>query len=202
MSVDTERAAHTRMEEQSRTSHKYLLLQVWCGLLTVSMVTMGAFLTTLKPKSAEDGMYGVKPVSISPADDAIQEHLKAPGRSLSFIEVTPSLDGPFWEENLKSDFSTLSLLNNSIYSTRKSHYFVYAQVTFRKDDNSPNKSVILIRNASPWKKLRVLAEARPSAGGLVWMGRIIVLAVNDSISLKITGHNEKENTFWGAYQLQ
>lgn len=42
-----------RMEGQSRSSHKYLLLQVWCGLLTVAMVVMAAFLTSIKPKSTE-----------------------------------------------------------------------------------------------------------------------------------------------------
>lgn len=42
-----------RMEGQSRCSHKYLLLQVWCGLLTVAMVVMAAFLTSIKPKSPQ-----------------------------------------------------------------------------------------------------------------------------------------------------
>lgn len=42
-----------RMECQSRSSHKYLLLQVWCGLLTVAMVVMAALLTSIKPKSTE-----------------------------------------------------------------------------------------------------------------------------------------------------
>lgn len=42
-----------RMEGQSRSSHKHLLLQVWCGLLTVAMVVMAAFLTSIKPKSTE-----------------------------------------------------------------------------------------------------------------------------------------------------
>ncbi|TKS82488.1 hypothetical protein D9C73_016597 [Collichthys lucidus] len=52
--LDTEIAAHTGMEGQSRCSHKYLLLQVWCGLLTVAMVVMAAFLTSIKPKSPQD----------------------------------------------------------------------------------------------------------------------------------------------------
>lgn len=42
-----------RMECPSRSTHKYLLLQVWCGLLTVAMVVMAALLTSIKPKSTE-----------------------------------------------------------------------------------------------------------------------------------------------------
>ncbi len=42
-----------RMEGQSRSSHKHLLLQVWCGLLTVAMVVMAALLISIKPKSTE-----------------------------------------------------------------------------------------------------------------------------------------------------
>lgn len=45
--------AFYRMEGQLRSSHKYLLLQVWCGLLTVAMVVMAALLISIKPKSTE-----------------------------------------------------------------------------------------------------------------------------------------------------
>lgn len=41
------------MEGQSRSSHKYLVLQVWCCLLTLSMVGMAAFLATGKTTPAE-----------------------------------------------------------------------------------------------------------------------------------------------------
>ncbi|KAK5598387.1 hypothetical protein ATANTOWER_012776, partial [Ataeniobius toweri] len=53
MSPDTESAARTRMEGQSRSSQKYLLLQVWCGLLTMSMVVMAAFVASIRSKSEE-----------------------------------------------------------------------------------------------------------------------------------------------------
>ncbi len=42
-----------RMECPSRSSPKYLVLQVWCGLLTVAMVVMAALLTSIKLKSTE-----------------------------------------------------------------------------------------------------------------------------------------------------
>lgn len=42
-----------RMECQARSSNKYQVLQVWCGLLTVAMVVMAAFITSIKPKSSE-----------------------------------------------------------------------------------------------------------------------------------------------------
>lgn len=42
-----------RMEGQSRSSQKYVLLQVWCGILTVAMVVMAALVLSIKPKSTE-----------------------------------------------------------------------------------------------------------------------------------------------------
>lgn len=41
-----------RMDWQPR-SHRYLLLQVWCALLTVAMVVMAALFASIKPKLAE-----------------------------------------------------------------------------------------------------------------------------------------------------
>uniref|UniRef100_A0A3B3CJL0 TNF family profile domain-containing protein n=1 Tax=Oryzias melastigma TaxID=30732 RepID=A0A3B3CJL0_ORYME len=179
------------MEEQSRASHKYLLLQVWCGLLTVSMVTMGAFLTTLKPNSEETELHVLFIYSfifVWFSDMNIFEHLKSQAVDNS------------WKASLKSEPSTLYVNQDSIYSKRKSHYFVYAQVTFKNGDSS-QRSVILQRNGTAGKQLRVLAEARGSAGSSVWVGKIIKLAENDSISLNISGTFKKENTFWGVYQL-
>lgn len=44
-------SAFDRMEPMS--SHKYLLLQVWCGGLTVALVLLAACLYSIKPKSIE-----------------------------------------------------------------------------------------------------------------------------------------------------
>ncbi|XP_039662085.1 uncharacterized protein LOC120562439 [Perca fluviatilis] len=41
------------MEGQSRSSNKYLLLQVWCGILTGAMVVMAALVISIKPNSTE-----------------------------------------------------------------------------------------------------------------------------------------------------
>lgn len=46
------------MEAQPRCSHKYLVLQVWCGLLTVAMVVMAALLASIRSKSTEVGTAG------------------------------------------------------------------------------------------------------------------------------------------------
>lgn len=42
-----------RMECNLRSSHKHLLLHVWCGLLTVAMLVMAALLISIKSKSTE-----------------------------------------------------------------------------------------------------------------------------------------------------
>jgi len=42
-----------RMEGQSRSCHRYLLLQVWCGFLTVSVVFLFALFVSNKSKSVE-----------------------------------------------------------------------------------------------------------------------------------------------------
>ncbi|XP_058503814.1 uncharacterized protein LOC131471334 [Solea solea] len=41
------------MDGPSKSSQKYLLLQVWCALLTVAMLIMAAFLASIKPQLTE-----------------------------------------------------------------------------------------------------------------------------------------------------
>ncbi|XP_015259434.1 PREDICTED: uncharacterized protein LOC107104041 [Cyprinodon variegatus] len=75
MSPDSELAAHSRMEAPSRSSQKYLLLQVWCGILTVSLVAMAVFVASIRSKPEEvsfpdpnkllPGFKNVKPDALS-----------------------------------------------------------------------------------------------------------------------------------------
>lgn len=87
---------------------------------------------------------------------------------------------------------------------KKSHYFIYAQVTFSKHPKKNNtKSVILIRNPTFGKSVKTLVEGTfpYTTEGSVWVAKIISLDDGDSVRLNITDDFLTEGTFWGAYQL-
>ncbi|XP_069393351.1 lymphotoxin-alpha [Paralichthys olivaceus] len=211
MSLDTERATHSgtvrmQMESRSRSSHKYLLLQVWCGLLTVAVVVMAAFLTSIKPRSPEDGVSTMKPDSVSPTINTspVGAPLKSVGSSPSFIQLIKSVTDDSWQEAPPCRSSSLALRNNSIHCQKNSLYFIYAQVTFTVHHNTSGaKSVILVRNPTVGrrKKKLVVGTFPGTTEGSVWVGKIVHLVEGDSVSLNITDDFLKDNTFWGAYQL-
>uniref|UniRef100_A0A3P8U849 THD domain-containing protein n=1 Tax=Amphiprion percula TaxID=161767 RepID=A0A3P8U849_AMPPE len=180
------------MEGQSRSSHRYLLLQVWCGLLTVSVVVMAVFLASIKSKSDE---VSTLKLDISPTGNFDGNFLlDIP------IQVTSSGKDQYWEESPGCDSCSLVLRNDSIYCKKKSWYFIYAQVTFRKTHQS--KSVVLKRNEVFGKSMKKLAEGTcPLEEGFVWVARIVSLTEGDSVSLEISGDILKDSTVWGAFQL-
>lgn len=63
----------SRMAWNSRSSHKHLLLHVWCGLLTVAMLVMAALLISISSKSAQ-----------------VSEWVKRRTPRLSWVHVAPS----------------------------------------------------------------------------------------------------------------
>nr|XP_020500129.2 uncharacterized protein LOC109992006 [Labrus bergylta] len=192
MNLDTESATPaSRMEAQSRSSHKYLLLQVWCGLLTVAMVVMAALFTSVKPKSAEGGVSSQKSEYVTPT-----------GCSHSYIQLIKY--GGSWQAEHSCESCSLELRENSIHCSQTSLYFLYAQVTFsRHPKTSLTKTVILKRNASSYISKKILVEGtfRNTTEGSVWVGKIVSLTKGDSISLDITDDFLTDSTFWGAYQL-
>ncbi|XP_030250397.1 lymphotoxin-alpha [Sparus aurata] len=190
-----------RMEGQSRSSHKYLLLQVWCGLLTVAMVVMAAFLTSIKPKSTEDAVSTLKP-DVSPTVNTLVAPSKLTGSSPSFIQLHMHRDS--WEHLDSCDSCFLVLHNDSIHCKKDGLYFIYSQVTFSELTVSPPpRSVILIRNARPGRRLKKLVEGSFShkQEGSVWVAKIVKLSEGDSFSINITGDFLRQSTFWGAFQL-
>ncbi|XP_056237272.1 lymphotoxin-alpha [Seriola aureovittata] len=192
------------MEGQSRSSHKYLLLQVWCGLLTVAMVVMAAFLTSVKPKSAEDGVPTLKPDNISSTINPSLAPMKLVGSSLSYIQLIKSLDKSSWEVSPGCHSCFLSLRNDSIHCMKSSLYFIYAQVTFANlPSKTQTRSVILKRNPRAGKRMKKLVEGTfPNTSEVsVWVAKIVKLNEGDSISLDLTDEVLNDNTFWGAYQL-
>lgn len=111
-----------------------------------------------------------------------------------------------WAETLQGcQNCSLELKNNSIYTTKESLYFVYAQVTFTKfSKTNQNKFVYLRREARFGKHVRTLVEGTLpyTTGGSLWVARIIKLQAEDSVSLMITDDYLHDKTFWGAYELR
>ncbi|XP_027866188.1 lymphotoxin-alpha [Xiphophorus couchianus] len=202
MSVD-EDSAGRRMEGQCRSSQKYLLLHVWCGLLTMALVIMAAFIASIKPKSE-------LPSSSQETPPAVSAHFSPEGlvgKWSSYIELETHFGKDAWREHVACASCSLCLHQDAIYvnssSLESSLFFFYAHVAFRKNTthNLPS-SVMLIRNATkyPKKDERVLV-AVPAAGESVWLGKMVTLTGGDSVRLRITREYLKGDSFWGAFQL-
>ncbi|CAK6958927.1 uncharacterized protein LOC121906310 [Scomber scombrus] len=194
------------MEGQSRSSSKNLLLQVWCGVLTVAMVAMAALLATIKLKSDEDGVPTLKPDNVSPTVSSVasQQSIRS-NKDPSYIQLTTSWNKSSWEiDEPRCDSCSLVLLNNAIHCKKNSIYFIYAQVDFSKHSKGQNtKSVILIRNPTNGKAVKTLVVGTfpNTTEGSVWVARIVSLKKGDNVSLNITSDFLSDSTFWGAYQL-
>uniref|UniRef100_A0A3B3UKS5 TNF family profile domain-containing protein n=1 Tax=Poecilia latipinna TaxID=48699 RepID=A0A3B3UKS5_9TELE len=171
------------MEGQCRSSQKYLLLHVWCGLLTMALVIMAAFIASIKPKSEQ----------VSNSDPHISHFM--------FKTLTEDV----WTTHVACESCSLSLLQNCIYfnssSHERSHFFFYAQVVFRK--NLTHNLVMLIRNASEYAKKdeRILVRGGSATVEGVWLGKMVTLTGGDSVRLNITGEYSRTHSFWGAFQL-
>ncbi|XP_062255166.1 lymphotoxin-alpha [Platichthys flesus] len=201
MNLDSEGATHSGMEGHSRSSHKYLLLQVWCGLLTVAVVVMAVFLSSIKSKSPEDTVSTLKPDNVIPTVNT--SPLKSDGSSPSFIQLIKTLKNS-WEESPGCVSCSLVLSNGSIHFKKTSLYLIYAQVNFSERKNKTQaQSVILRREATFGKNMRKLVEGTfPSTTeGSVWVAKIVNLKEGDIVSLDIPDNHRLEGTFWGAYQL-
>uniref|UniRef100_A0A3B5PV66 TNF family profile domain-containing protein n=1 Tax=Xiphophorus maculatus TaxID=8083 RepID=A0A3B5PV66_XIPMA len=189
------------MEGQCRSSQKYLLLHVWCGLLTMALVIMAAFIASIKPKSEPETFLG------NELFPSVQCSCGTEGNVLDVFCVFADFGKDAWTEHVACASCSLCLHQDAIYvnssSLESSLFFFYAHVAFRKNTthNLPS-SVMLIRNATkyPKKDERVLV-AVPAAGESVWLGKMVTLTGGDSVRLRITREYLKGDSFWGAFQL-
>ncbi|XP_061920145.1 lymphotoxin-alpha isoform X3 [Entelurus aequoreus] len=183
--------------EVPSSSNKNVLLQVWCGLLTVAMVVMAALLVTIKAKSNEDGL---SLPTLTRAD-----HFRPTGLSSSYIQLMKSSSSHPWVTGPPScDPCTLTLRDDSIQSAKDGVYFLYVHVTFTKGlRSSKDKSVVLTRNATSGKSTRKLVEGTfpATTHGSVWVANMVRLQEGDSVSVNISGDFLTEETFWGAFEL-
>ncbi|XP_054638030.1 lymphotoxin-alpha [Dunckerocampus dactyliophorus] len=184
-------------------SNKNVLLQVWCGLLTLAMVVMAALLASIKAKSNKDGL--ALP-TLKSADHFYPTGapLKSVGPSSSYIELMKFSDKRRWQKcSPTCDPCTLALRDDSIQSAKDGVYFLYAHVTFAKGASSKAKSVIVTRNATGGKSTRKLVEGTfpNTTTGSVWVAKMVRLQEGDSVSVNISGDFLTEDTFWGAFEL-
>ncbi|XP_076006336.1 lymphotoxin-alpha [Genypterus blacodes] len=193
------------MGGESRSS-RYLLLQVWCGLLTVAMVVMAAVLTSITLKTAKkDGVSTSHLGNTSQTAHTVLARYMSKGSPLSYIQLTTSLHGHSWQNDINipsCDSCSLVLHENSVHCTKSGLYFFYAQVNFSKD-SSQTKSVMLTRDFRVDKNVKLLVEGTfpVTTEGSVWVSQIVFLEDLDSISFKITDDFQKEGTYWGVYEL-
>uniref|UniRef100_A0A8C2ZC09 THD domain-containing protein n=1 Tax=Cyclopterus lumpus TaxID=8103 RepID=A0A8C2ZC09_CYCLU len=189
------------MEGQS----KYLLLQVWCGMLTVAMLVMAALLISIKPRSTEVSVTFTL-IFTSPVALFTLQLCGFSGSSLSYIQLTKTLGKPSWQSPTPGCPScSLDLRNNSIHCSKSSLYFIYAQVAFSNLEKSHTKSVILKKNQTFGRALKILVEGTfpPTTKGSVWVASVVSLSDGDTVSLDIKGDflTHSWSTFWGAYEL-
>ncbi|KAF0046052.1 hypothetical protein F2P81_002581 [Scophthalmus maximus] len=86
----------------------------------------------------QDGVSTMKPDNVSPTVNTMVAPLKS-----------VVLDNRFWQESPRCHSCSLSLRDDAIHCTKKSLYFIFAQVTFARHPNKNlTKSVILKRNGS------------------------------------------------------
>ncbi|KAM8870527.1 lymphotoxin-alpha isoform 1-T2 [Spinachia spinachia] len=200
------------MEGPSRSSRKYPVLEVWCGLLTVALVVMAALLFSIKPRSTEEAVSTVKPLDVIPTEYTNVAPLRSTGSSLSYIQLTKIQGKPSWQRSTPGcSPCPFVQRNDSIHFARSGLYFIYAQVTFRKlpeSDQKVNrrKSVILKRNKRLGSAVKILVEGifPDKTEGSVWVAKVVSLTKEDSISLEVNGeHHEDSNlTFWGVYEVR
>uniref|UniRef100_A0A665UB41 THD domain-containing protein n=1 Tax=Echeneis naucrates TaxID=173247 RepID=A0A665UB41_ECHNA len=198
MNLDMESGRQAGMEGQVRCCHRYLLLQVWCSLLTVAVIVMAAFLTSVKPKAAEDGV--LKHIQ----QNTSQANLLQSGPFTSYIQLKKSTDNRAWEKSSGCPSCPLSLHNDSVLCMKTSLYLIYAQVTFTKQSSGRHRKVVTLRrNPSEGKSMKKLAEGifPNSTEGSVWVANIVKLSRGDSISLDVVDDFLKDHTYWGVLQL-
>ncbi|XP_061770689.1 lymphotoxin-alpha [Nerophis ophidion] len=204
LNLGSESATHVGTMEVPSSSNKNVLLQVWCGLLTVALVVMAALLATFKAKSNEDGL---SLPTLTRADNfrPTGASLKSVGLSSSYIQLMKSSSNHPWVTGPPTcDPCSLTLRDDSIQSAKDGVYFLYVHVTFTKGlRSSKGKSVVLTRNATSGKSTRKLVEGTfpATTQGSVWVANMVRLQEGDSVSVNISGDFLTEDTFWGAFEL-
>lgn len=124
-----------------------------------------------------------------------------------FAESLAALNNPSWQiSDPRCPSCPLVLRNNSIHFAKDGHYFIYAQVTFKRLKSDQDvKTVILKRNAMAGMANKVLVQGTfPAKTESAWVANVVFLKKENSVTLDVNGLflNDTILTFWGAYELR
>ncbi|XP_046895077.1 uncharacterized protein LOC124480053 isoform X2 [Hypomesus transpacificus] len=157
---------------------KYLLLQVWCGLLTVGMIVLAAIFTSMKINSTDkNNLSTPDPEKIAP--NAVFAALNSSkGPQHSYIQLTMANRQDTW---------TYDTYHNMPLCNEKG-------------------TVSLYRYATSSERRKLSEAVFRGKQGTVSIAKIVQLKKENCVRLEITPNNtfishEVVKTFWGAYQL-
>ncbi|XP_064206137.1 uncharacterized protein LOC135262800 [Anguilla rostrata] len=197
------------MGDEKMWTQKFLLLLVWCGLLSVAVVVMSVTQLTAR-HNTQDQVEDNNPQQNEPHSQPAQSS-STTGRPLSHIHLTIIDSNLTLNEDLPPRFAgtsrSLDLRNNSVYVGSGGLYHFYAQVTFGKMTKLTKRKVTLIRNGIPGLEERRLSEAVNwgTEEGTVSISRTIRCQEGQSFRLEIwprmpLRHNA-QYTYWGLFLL-
>uniref|UniRef100_A0A3B3ZZX2 TNF family profile domain-containing protein n=1 Tax=Periophthalmus magnuspinnatus TaxID=409849 RepID=A0A3B3ZZX2_9GOBI len=158
--------------------YRLIILQIWCGALSVAVIVMATILTT---KTTTTNQQKTTQVS----------SWFSPGFVFAAQNWTrdTAISG-----DLSCNSCPLDIVNSSINCRMEGLYLVYAQVSF-SELTSDNSHVYLTKNEVP-------GESRTTRIFSVSVMKVVILEEGDSVSLEITGDFCTKGTFWGMIQLQ
>ncbi|XP_046895056.1 uncharacterized protein LOC124480053 isoform X1 [Hypomesus transpacificus] len=191
---------------------KYLLLQVWCGLLTVGMIVLAAIFTSMKINSTDkNNLSTPDPEKIAP--NAVFAALNSSkGPQHSYIQLTMANRQDTWTYDTYHNMPlcescSLTLDNNCVLASSDGLYYFYAHVTFHNLPEGNEKGTVSLYRYATSSERRKLSEAVfRGKQGTVSIAKIVQLKKENCVRLEITPNNtfishEVVKTFWGAYQL-
>ncbi|XP_062322366.1 uncharacterized protein LOC134024011 [Osmerus eperlanus] len=191
---------------------KYLLLQVWCGLLTIGMIVLAAIFTSMKINSTDkNNLSTPDPEKMTP--NAVFAALNSSkGPQHSYIQLTMAHNQDTWTNDIfhnmpLCDSCSLTLDNNCVHASSDGLYYFYAHVTFHNlPEGNEKGAVSLYRYATSSDKRKLSEAVFRGKQGTVSIAKIVQLKKGNCVGLEITPNNTfishaVEKTFWGAYQL-
>ncbi|KAG5856617.1 uncharacterized protein LOC118212420 [Anguilla anguilla] len=197
------------MGDEKMCTQKFLLLLVWCGLLSVAVVVMSVTQLTAR-HNTQDQVEDNNPQQNEPQSQPAQSS-STTGRPLSHIHLTIMDSNLTLNEDLPPHFASTSrslvLRNNSVYVESGGLYHFYAQVTFGEMPNLTERTVTLIRNGILGQAERRLSEAVNwgTKEGSVSISRTIRCQKGQSFRLEIRPRMlfryNAQYTYWGLFLL-
>ncbi|XP_055083706.1 uncharacterized protein LOC129456886 [Periophthalmus magnuspinnatus] len=194
--------------------YRLIILQIWCGALSVAVIVMATILTTKttttnQQKTTQEVTSTETTMTSPPVSPVAYFQSTTSAPSLSYIQLIPN-ESQNWTRDtaisgdLACNSCPLDIVNSSINCRMEGLYLVYAQVSF-SELTSDNSHVYLTKNEVPGESrtTRIFVDISvPKSQKSVSVMKVVILEEGDSVSLEITGDFCTKGTFWGMIQLQ